>query len=76
MKVQHEMSWVVAGFKARADMWRSRAAKEEGNMGLQAYANKQCALWRTFAEQADMRFKQGKAKYLAKHPDCLETLLE
>jgi hypothetical protein len=54
--VRHEMGWTVNWFKYQQGEWNKRW-KQATKPGHQAYAYKQVLVWKTFAEDAEEKFK-------------------
>lgn len=56
--VKHEMGWTIRFFENEISRWTRRADKsmEDGLAGHAAYAEKQIAMWRNFAIQAQEGF--------------------
>jgi hypothetical protein len=57
--VRHEMRWTILWFKYQLKEWSRRSAESEGQekAGKRAYAEKQIAMWKMFAEEAESGFK-------------------
>ena len=56
------MKWTILWFEYQVNQWSKRSAKsiELENAGKKAYAEKQIAMWRIFAQEAESAFT-GKA---------------
>jgi hypothetical protein len=60
--IRKEMGWTVNFFKNKVRQWEELQTSSPTN-GQQAYASKQCAMWRQLGESATALFNECRTQY-------------